>query len=41
MLNPAHVDLFRAVLRHGGMTRAAAALGLGQPHVSRGIARLE
>ncbi len=41
MINPAHVDLFRAVLRHGGMTRAAAALGLGQPHVSRSIAQLE
>lgn len=41
MMNPAHLDLFRAVLRHGGMTRAAEALGIGQPHVSRAIARLE
>ena len=41
MLNPAHLDIFRAVIRHGGMTRAAAALGLGQPHVSRAIAQLE
>lgn len=41
MLNPAHLDLFRAVLRHGGMTRAASALGIGQPHVSRAIAALE
>ncbi|MEA1831346.1 LysR family transcriptional regulator [Methylobacterium durans] len=41
MLSPAHLDLFRAVLRHGGMTRAAAALGIGQPHVSRAIAQLE
>ncbi|MCJ2036730.1 LysR family transcriptional regulator [Methylobacterium sp. J-068] len=41
MMNPAHLDLFRAVLRHGGMTRAAEALGLGQPHVSRSIAQLE
>lgn len=41
MINPAHVDLFRAVLRHGGMTRAAVALGIGQPHVSRAIAQLE
>lgn len=41
MLNPAHLDLFRAVVRHGGITRAASALGLGQPHVSRAIARLE
>ncbi|MCP1549130.1 DNA-binding transcriptional LysR family regulator [Methylorubrum zatmanii] len=40
-MNPAHLDLFRAVLRHGGMTRAAAALGIGQPHVSRAIAQLE
>lgn len=41
MINPAHLDLFRAVLRHGGMTRAAAALGLGQPQVSRAMAQLE
>lgn len=41
MLNPAQIDLFRAVLRHGGMTRAAAALGIGQPHVSRAMAQLE
>lgn len=40
-MNPAHIDLFRAVLRHGGMTRAAAALGIGQPHVSRAMAQLE
>ncbi|MFY9291588.1 MAG: LysR family transcriptional regulator [Methylorubrum rhodinum] len=41
MINPAHLDLFRAVIRHGGMTRAAEALGIGQPHVSRAIAGLE
>ena len=41
MINPAHLDLFRAVLRHGGMTRAAAVLGVGQPHISRSIAQLE
>lgn len=41
MINPAHLDLFRAVIRHGGMTRAAQALGIGQPHISRAIAQLE
>jgi DNA-binding transcriptional LysR family regulator len=41
MMNLIHIDLFRAVIRHGGMTRAAAALGIGQPHVSRVIAQLE
>ncbi|WP_026597464.1 LysR family transcriptional regulator [Methylobacterium sp. 77] len=41
MMNPAHIDLFRAVLRHGGMTRAAAVLGIGQPHISRAMAQLE
>lgn len=40
-MNPTHLDVFRAVLRHGGMTRAATALGIGQPHVSRAIAQLE
>ncbi|EIZ85471.1 LysR family transcriptional regulator [Methylobacterium sp. GXF4] len=40
-MNPGHLDLFRAVLRHGGMTKAAAALGIGQPHISRAIAQLE
>jgi len=40
-MNSAHLDLFRAVLWHGGMTRAAAALGIGQPHVSRAIAQFE
>ncbi|HYZ62810.1 MAG TPA: LysR substrate-binding domain-containing protein, partial [Acetobacteraceae bacterium] len=41
MMNLAHIDLFRAVMRHGGMTRAAAVLGIGQPHISRAIAQLE
>ncbi len=40
-MNPAHLDLFRAVMRHGGMTRAAAVLGVGQPHISRAMAQLE
>ena len=40
-MNPAHIDLFRAVMRHGGMTRAAEALGIGQPHISRAVAQLE
>ena len=41
MLNPAHIDLFRAVVKHGGITKAATSLGIGQPHVSRSIAKLE
>lgn len=41
MLNPAHLDLFTAVVRFGGMTNAANALGVGQPFVSRAIAQLE
>jgi DNA-binding transcriptional LysR family regulator len=41
MMNPSHLDLFRAVMRHGGMTRAAEALGVGQPHISRAVAQLE
>jgi DNA-binding transcriptional LysR family regulator len=40
-LNPRALDLFREVVRHNGMTRAAAALGIGQPFVTRAIARLE
>ncbi len=41
MLNPRHLDLFREVVRHNGITRAAQALGIGQPFVTRAIARLE
>lgn len=40
-MNPAHIDLFRAVRRHGGITKAAEALRIGQPYVSRAIAQLE
>jgi DNA-binding transcriptional LysR family regulator len=40
-MNPTHIDPFRAVMRHCGMTRAATAHGIGQPHVSRAIAQLE
>ncbi|MGO4716667.1 LysR family transcriptional regulator [Bradyrhizobium sp. 2TAF24] len=40
-LNPRHLDLFRDVVRHNGISRAAEALGIGQPFVTRAIARLE
>ncbi len=40
-LNPRHIDLFREVVRHNGITRAALSLRIGQPFVSRAIARLE
>ena len=40
-LNPRHVDLFREVVRHNGITKAALSLRIGQPFVSRAIARLE
>jgi DNA-binding transcriptional LysR family regulator len=40
-MDPTHIDLFRAMMRHGRMTRAAEPLGIGQPHVSRAIAQLE
>ena len=35
------IDVFRAVAQHGGFSRAARALGVGQPSVTRSIARLE
>jgi DNA-binding transcriptional LysR family regulator len=40
-MNPRHIDLFRDVVRYNGITRAADALGIGQPFVTRAIARLE
>ncbi|MET3693096.1 helix-turn-helix domain-containing protein [Methylobacterium goesingense] len=40
MINRAHPDLFHAVMRHGGMTRAAEAPGICDPHVSRAMAQL-
>ncbi|MGN8549258.1 LysR substrate-binding domain-containing protein [Bradyrhizobium sp. 13971] len=40
-LNPRHVDLFREVVRHNGITKAALSLRVGQPFISRAIARLE
>ena len=40
-MNPRHLDLFREVVRYAGMTRAAAALGIGQPFITRSIAQLE
>src|ERR1700743_546815 len=40
-LDPAHLRSFDAVVRHGGYHRAAEALHLTQPAVSRHIRRLE
>ncbi|TCK94642.1 LysR substrate-binding domain-containing protein [Paraburkholderia sp. BL9I2N2] len=35
------IELFRAVMLHNGINRAAAALGMAQPNISRAIAGLE
>src|SRR6516225_10187335 len=40
-MHPRHLDLFRDVVRYNGITKAAEALGIGQPFVTRAIARLE
>lgn len=35
------IEAFRAVARHGGFARAARATGVGQPSLTRSVARLE
>ena len=35
MLNLHHLRLFKSVVEHGGFTRAAAALNLSQPAISK------
>lgn len=40
-MNMRQLELYRAVMQHGGISRAAAALGVAQPNVSRAIAGLE
>lgn len=35
------IEAFRAVARHGGFARAARATGIGQPSLTRSVARLE
>lgn len=40
-LNLHHLRLFTAVVEHGGFTRAAAALRLSQPAISKSLAELE
>lgn len=35
------IEAFRAVARHGGFTRAARVLDIGQPSLTRSVARLE
>jgi DNA-binding transcriptional LysR family regulator len=40
-LEPRQIEVFRAIARHGGFSRAARVLGIGQPSLTRSIARLE
>src|SRR6185369_10418627 len=40
-LNLHHLRLFTAVVEHGGFTRAASALRLSQPAISKSLAELE
>src|SRR3954469_23412050 len=40
-LNLHHLRLFAAVVDHGGFTRAAAALNLSQPAISKSLKELE
>lgn len=41
MLTHRHIEVFRAVMIAGGVTKAAELLGSSQPTVSRELARLE
>ena len=41
MLHPRRIELFHAVMAHGGVSRAAAALRIAQPGISRAMAALE
>ena len=40
-MNPTHVAPSRAAMRHGRMTRAAPAPGIGHPHTSPALAQPE
>lgn len=40
-LEPRQIEVFRAIARHGGFPRASRVLGIGQPSLTRSIARLE
>ena len=40
-MEPRQIEAFRAVARHAGFARAARATGIGQPSLTRSVARLE